>query len=446
MRNIKAVKIITFKEFYEVFWFIFSSISLFAQNPISPPGIYIADPSAKVFSKDTLFIYGSTDESKDYYCSDTHDILYTTDMLNWELQKNVFRSIGVNDQVPYNDAVLFAPDAIKKNDTYYLYYCQPDISAPEGVASSKSPLGPFTNGKKIDLFGHNQIDPSVFIDDDGSAYYLWGQFSLKMAKLNPEMTSIDSTTIRKDLITERDHFFHEGAYLTKRNDVYYLVYADISREDKPTCIGYATSKSPFGPYTYRGVIIDNDGCNPGNWNNHGSIAEFNNQWYVLYHRSTHGVRTMRKACVEPIEFLKDGSIPEVQMTTQGAAPPLNATKEIDAASACLLQGTVRIEQHEEFNEILSHFSNKDVAIYKFLDFDSEISSFTIRIKSIKGGKISVYSDKPWHKKLTTIELLPQQDWQTVTVPSNGESGTHAIWMEATGPEGVLFEIDWFHFN
>tara|TARA_R110002096_G_scaffold108787_3_gene238038 strand:+ start:24205 stop:25530 length:1326 start_codon:yes stop_codon:yes gene_type:complete len=417
-----------------------------AQNPISPPGVYIADPSAKVFDDGKLYIYGSTDESMVRYCSGKYDILYTDNMVNWHLKEDVFASKGTNDQVPYNDAVLFAPDAIKKNDTYYLYYSQPDIKAPEGVATSKSPLGPFTNGEKIDLKGHNQIDPSVFIDDDGTAYYVWGQFSLKMAKLNPDMKTIDPLTLQKDIITEKEHFFHEGAFLTKRNNLYYLVYSDISREDKPTCLGYATSTAPFGPYTYKGVIIDNNGANPGNWNNHGSIAEFNNQWYVFYHRSTHGVRTMRKACVEKIRFLEDGSIPEVEMTSQGAGLPLNAKKEMDAASACLLHGNVRIEKASGTNEMLSKFKNKDNAIYKYLDFGQGVSSLKIHIKSLDGGQINIYSDKPWHKKLATLKLEPNKDWHTLTVPVKNETGIHALWLEAIGADGELFQIDWFQFN
>ncbi|WP_142785510.1 family 43 glycosylhydrolase [Changchengzhania lutea] len=417
-----------------------------AQNPISPPGIYIADPSAKVFEDGTLYVYGSTDESTTYYCSGKHDILHTENMMDWHLTENVFASKETNDQVPYNDAVLFAPDAIKKNDTYYLYYCQPDINAPEGVATSKSPLGPFTNGEKIDLKGHNQIDPSVFIDDNGTAYYVWGQFSLKIAKLNPDMKTIDPLTLQKDIITEKNHFFHEGAYLTKRKDLYYLVYSDISREDKPTCLGYATSSSPFGPYTYGGVIIDNNGSNPGNWNNHGSIASFNDQWYVFYHRSTHGVRTMRKACVEKITFLDDGSIPEVEMTSQGAGLPIKAKNKVDAASACLLQGNVLIEKASEANEILSKFKNKDAAIYKYLDFGDGIASIKIHVKSISGGQLNIYSDKPWHKKLATLMLEPNKDWHTITVPVKNETGIHALWFEASGAEGELFEIDWFQFN
>ncbi|WP_299665963.1 family 43 glycosylhydrolase [uncultured Polaribacter sp.] len=443
----KTIPFIHFLNGIIVFSILFFTPKIgYSQNPISPPGFYFVDPSAKVFNDGKLYVYGSTDENPNYYCSGSHDILYTENMIDWNISKNVFASKGVNDQVPYNDAVLFAPDAIKVADTYYLYYCQPYLQAPEGVATSKNPLGPFINGEKIDLKGHNQIDPSVFIDDDGAAYYLWGQFNLKMAKLNAGMKTIDARTLQKNIITEKNHYFHEGAYLTKRQGIYYLVYSDISREDKPTSIGYATSTSPFGPYTYRGVIIDNNGANPNSWNNHGSIIEYKNQWYVFYHRSTHGVRTMRKACVEKIIFLEDGSISEVEMTSQGAGPPLKATTKIDAAVACLLHGNVRIKKESDINEILSEFKNKDAAIYKYLDFGDGVSTLKIRVKSILGGKLNVYSDKPWNKKLATLKVQANKDWQTIIVPVKNETGIHALWLEASGSDGELFEIDWFQFD
>jgi len=429
--------------------FIINLGNIQAQNPISPPGVYIADPSPKVWEDGNLYVYGSTDESCEQYCSAKHDVLYTSDMINWEIADSVFASTGINDEVPYNETLLFAPDVEKKGDMYYMYYCQPYPQAPEGVATSKSPLGPFGNGQKIDLGGYNQIDPSVFIDDDGTAYYLWGQFSLKMARLKPNMKELDKISIQTDVITEEDHFFHEGAYLTKRDDIYYLVYADISREDKPTCIGYATSTSPFGPYTYGGVIVDNSGSNPGNWNNHGSIAKFKDQWYVFYHRSTHGCKTMRKAAIEKIHFLPNGSIPEVEMTSQGAGPPLDAKQEIDAASACLLHGNVRIEAISAHNEGLTQFRNGDEAIYKFLDFGKGIKSMSIRIRRLNGGKLHIFSDKPWHKRLAIVEISSgtmQNDWETLTLEVNSESGIHALWLQAHGGEGDLFEIDWLKFE
>lgn len=255
-------------------------------------------------------------------------------MLNWKLDKSTFAVDGKNDEVLYNtNKVLYAPDCYFKDGKYYLYYCQPDKDA-EGVAVGNSPIGPFKRGEKMNMFGFNEIDPSVFMDDDGKAYYTWGQINVKIARLKPNMKEIDSSTIVKDIITEKSHFFHEGSYLTKRNGIYYIIYAHMGRQDKPTCLGYATSKSPFGPYKYGGVIIDNQGCDANNWNNHGSIAEFKGKWYVFYHRTTNGSISMRKACAEPITFNADGSINEVEMTSQGAGKPLSAFDTIQARTAC----------------------------------------------------------------------------------------------------------------
>ncbi|MEZ5019916.1 MAG: family 43 glycosylhydrolase [Bacteroidales bacterium] len=419
------------------------------QNPISPAGVYLADPSARVWNDGRLYIYGSLDEDCSYYCSTINPVMRTADMKSWEYFGGSFRSAGEGDQIPYNDEVLYAPDAAFKDGRYFLFYCQPDRQNAEGVAWSDSPEGPFVDGKALNVGSHNQIDPAVFIDDDGQAYYLWGQFSLKMARLKVGMTELDTSTIRDSIITEQDHHFHEGAFLAKRNGLYYLVYADLSRGDIPTCIGYATAASPFGPYTYRGVIIDNNHCNPNNWNNHGSIAEFNGQWYVFYHRSTHGCNTMRKACAEPIMFMPDGTIPEVEMTSQGASGPLDSESIIEAEWACILNGNVRIKQTDSKTEALCEMQSGDKAAYKYIDFRKGTDSITIRIlPPAAGGSLIVSADKPWHKRLALIQMegITDREWQIFTIPVARIEGIHAVWLHYYGEEGTECSIDWFRFR
>lgn len=431
-----------------VFSLFFSFLS-FSQNPFSPPGVYIADPSAHVWNDGKLYIYGSLDESCDYYCSHRHHVLVTEDMKNWSLYRDALVSKGEGDAVPYNDNVLYAPDAAFSGDTYYIFYCQPDRTNAEGVATSSSPVGPFTNGSPINLKGYNQIDPSLFIDDDGQAYYIWGQFTLKMARMKPGMKELDLDTVRDSILTESSHHFHEGAFMAKRNGLYYLVYADISRGDTPTCIGYAVSRSPYGPYKYGGVIIDNNYCNPGNWNNHGSIAEFKGQWYVFYHRSTHGCNTMRKACAEPIYFNPDGSINEVEMTSQGAGGPLKAEETIEAEWACLLRGNLRVEQFSESAEKLGQTRNSDRFCIKYVDFSNMSDSVTVKYSlSGKGGKLTLNTDKPWHSRIATLNLSPSPDgkeWQTVTFKTEKVKGTKALWIQYTGNDDDLVSIDWLRF-
>lgn len=300
-----------------------ATLPVLAQNPICPMGVYMADPSAKVFDGE-LLVACSLDLSTRTWCSPYYHLLSSEDAVNWTLHRDVFAAVGPYDEVSYNDMPLYAPDMAKFGGKYFLYYDQPDQS--EGVAIAESPAGPFKGGRLVE--GARGIDPCVFVDDDGQAYYFWGQFSAKGAKLNPDGVSIDLSTIVDGLVTEQDHFFHEGSFVFKRNGWYYYVYADVSRQNAPTCLGYSMSRNVFGPYEYKGVIVDNAGSDPLVWNNHGSVVEYKGQWYVLYHRPTHFSSTMRKACMEPITFRADGTIREVEMTSQGAgaSPNMHANR------------------------------------------------------------------------------------------------------------------------
>ncbi len=435
----------------------FACTLTFSQNPICPPGLNIADPTARVWKDGKLYVYGSRDESLDYYCSYDHWVLSSSDLINWEYTPNVFASKGKYDQIPWNDQALYAPDAMYRNGKYYLYYCQ--SGGQEGVATSNSPTGPFTNPKEIYLKNKNQIDPAVFIDDDGQAYYLWGQFQAKIAKLKPNMTEIDTTTIVDNLITEKEHFFHEGGYMVKRNGIYYFIYADMSRKGMPTCIGYATSRSPLGPFKYGGVIVDNDGCDPANWNNHGSIVEFKGKWYVFYHRTTNGVINSRKACIEPINFNQDGSINEVEMTSQGAGKPLDAFSKIEAERTCLMFGNIRIEYlsfdetnllNPSNNDQLGKIKNKDWAAYKYIDFGAGAKTVTVCVApGAKPGKIQFKLDNVWGAPIGTLDVPGGGDGKTFKTLSTNISlakGVHSLYIDFTAHENESFNVDWFEFK
>lgn len=433
-----------------LYLFLLLALSVKAQNPILPIGTYIADPSVKVWDDGRLYIYGSRDESLKYYCSYAHDVVSTADMVTWDMTKDVFHSKGENDQVPYTNRQLFAPDCHYFDGQYYLYYCHPGQGTREGVAVSDSPNGPFKNGVVLDTKGHNQIDPCVFVDDDGQAYYLWGQFTLKMAKLNDDHKSIDPATLRDSVLTESEHYFHEGSFLTKRNGIYYMVYADISRANRPTCLAYATSSSVFGPYTYQGVIVDNDFCDPGVWNNHGSIAQFKGQWYVFYHRSSHNSTMMRRTCVEPIFFNDDGTIDEVEMTSQGIAGPLDAFADIEVERACLLHGKAYISQIAEGNEQLCNIHKYDNAAFKYLDF-GQGQGTTLEVKVRPGtspGRIVFSIDQKWHEHIAELKVPARRDdeeWVTLSTDLKHVEGVHALWLTFFGQDGEMYEVDKFRF-
>ncbi len=356
------------------------------RNPVLPPDICIPDGEAHVFG-DKLYVYGSYDISSDGYCSEEYHVAFTGDMLSWEVgEKSLdrkdttwpgdkhkkkyyitsmclkirfsgYRQLLREMHVPLglipkfmrpqmidfskfsgNLNVLYAPDCACRGGKYYLYFCMSDYS--EGVAVSEKPEGPFLNPVRLPCGG---IDPAVFIDDDGAAYYYWGQFRANGVKLNDDMVSFDKSKVVKGIVTEEEHGFHEGSSMRKRGGIYYYVYPCIYRKGRPTCLAYATSSSPLGPFTYRGIIIDNAKCDPESWNIHGSIQEFNGQWYVFYHRCSKNSRSNRRLCVEKIEFNEDGTIDEVKMTSQGAGAPLQSGETIEGWRACEVDGGAYVD-------------------------------------------------------------------------------------------------------
>ncbi|MCL7764525.1 family 43 glycosylhydrolase [Polaribacter sp. Z014] len=438
---------------YILYFLLAFNLCGFAQNPIVPAGVYIADPEAHVWQDGKLYIYGSRDESNDYWCSHSHHVLSTDNLIDWNLDENVFSSEGKNDQVSYNDKLLFAPDCVFKEGKYYLYYCSPKGTTKTketGVAISDFPNGPFKNGKRIE--GVNAIDPAVFIDDDGQGYLYWGQGNPKVAQLKSNLLEIDKSTIVKPLDSLGNKYFHEGSSIRKIGEKYYFVFADESRRGKPTCLGYAISDAPTGPFTYKGVIIDNYGSDPSVWNNHGSIEKFKGDWYVFYHRATHNSRKFRKACIEPIKINADGTIDEVEMTSQGASKPLKATGIIEAEWACGLSGNTHITANKELDipiEQLSAIKNNDTAVYKYLDFNTDLKKIKIKTFNSSGGIVEVRIDKPNGKIIAEVNIDKQDEnsfFQIDEAHITSTKGIHAVYFIFKGkPNSILFNIDWFTF-
>ena len=393
-------------------------------NPILPLEYHIPDSEGHVMPDGRLYIYGSFDDRGDIYCSEKYHVVSTADMKEWTLHDISFEGkdvpwfddpdapkyLGIDWSCPtpfirkmlenmdmagekekfeskedeVRPPLLFAPDCIFRNGKYYLYFCMPDDS--EGVAVSDSPEGPFVNPVQLPCGG---IDPAVFMDDDGQAYFYWGQLFSHGVKMNTDMVSFDADTIIDDLVTEEEHFFHEGSSMRKIGDTYYYVYADMER-GKPTSLGYATGKSPLGPFTYQGIIIDNDGCDPASWNNHGSIECVNGQWYVFYHRCSRGVQQYRRLCIEPITINADGTIDEVKMTSQGPGEPFGAGEIIYGYQACGLSGSVYIDTDGQGSEHLAHIAEGDRAVFRYVKSEPGFTNIVIEAEGT--GEIEVLLD------------------------------------------------------
>ena len=451
-----------------------------AKNPLLPLHWYIPDGEAHVFDGE-LFLYGSCDRTKEHFCSGEYYVAHTKNFADWDIEGPSYTTQEVTwggeskmhssvhdvtsfDELPEHiknylpesarevpieqiiqaieqqasqnlpkEKLLYAPDAIQKDGKTYLYLSLSDDT--EGVAVADSPTGPFTDSVQMQTsVTHTSIegiDPAVFVDEDGQGYYYWGQFQAKGARLTEDMCAIEEGSVVERLLTEEQHHFHEGSSMRKRGDTYYYVFADTSR-GKPTCLGYATGKSPLGPFTYQGIIIDNKACDPGSWNNHGSIEEVNGQWYVFYHRSCGNSQHMRRACAEPIFFDEKGLIQEVKMTSQGPGAPFALGEEISGYCACEVSGTAYVGDDTEKNALVIP-DGAGGAVFRYVK--NETAAQRLIFSAEGSGNVEVFADG---QTIGTGRL------ESGEIPVSLETGMHEICLKFSDVKQAAIHQICFH--
>jgi hypothetical protein len=362
----------------------------------------------------------------------------------------------------HSDYEFYAPALVEVNGKFY-YFAQV-VGAPCVVAVGDTPAGPFKiistikapKGAPTDFGGWGQyFDPGVLVDDDGKIYLYWGGGSSHMAQLDPKtMVDILPDTYRENILPkEAPYHFQEGISPHKINGLYYLVYAQ--GENK----AYATSKSPTGPFEYRGVIVSQKvDANSGNI--HGGLAQLNGQWHVFYHRMTNQSVFSRRACVERISIEEDGSIKQVEQTSLGFEKALNPYKVTPADIACVFRGGSYVtELNKRTHPVMG---NKDGCVvgYKYFDFGDAIlpsqkSLFTLQFRDGEtSGKIEVWLGDPKDKgeKLGDVPVgnqpLGEGAWREITIPVRNISGRHAVYLKfASGePNKPIADIRSFVFT
>lgn len=304
-------------------------MSTFAANPIIT-SLFTADPAVLVY-QDTVFLYAGHDEApvggNKYVMHDWH-VFSSTDMVHWTDRG---ACLSVSDFSWASDDAC-AGQCVYRDGKFYWYvpmtHKRDSLSnggIAIGVAVSEIPTGPFTdaigkalitNEMTIDkTHSWDDLDPAVFIDDDGQAYLYWGNKSCKYVKLKDSMTELDSPIT----VVTLTHF-EEAPWLYKRNSTYYLVYASLF----PEYVDYATSTNPTGPWNYRGRIADKA---DNSTTIHPAIIYYHGVSYFFYHNGAlpTGGSYRRSICLDYLYYNSDGSIKKVMQTIGGVNPVTSST-------------------------------------------------------------------------------------------------------------------------
>lgn len=403
-------------------------------NPLLPLEYFVPDGEPHVMSDGRLYLYGSLDvPGRQDYCSDEYRVFSTDDP---KLERWTDHGVSMRSGDPHMcpacapGTVLYAPDCVEKDGRYFLFF--PTSDGRELVAHSDAPCGPFHGARDIEGVSGDGIDPAVLADDDGSCYLFWGQFSLRGAKLSSDMCGIDRSTLRTGILTEYEHGFHEGASIRKFGGKYYLIFTDVSR-GRATCLSYAVSDSPLGPYTKKGVLIDNARCDAQTWNDHGSLVLFKGRYFIFYHRSSRGSRYSRRACAEEIRMLPDGTFTEAVQTSSGASGAVSAYTAWDSCRACCVSGDIMISSAPDGGEMLTRAGGsafrEEYAAFRYLDFaEGGACSFFITAR----GSGSVRAVAEGGLEIARVSFDCAGDPRTFSTPATSPRGVHALWLLFTG--------------
>jgi arabinoxylan arabinofuranohydrolase len=328
---------------------LWGALALIVATALAPPGAaqdargalpgsnplfrdrFTADPAPLVVG-DQLYLYVGHDEARDGEMFNMRNwMVYSTpDMKRWTAYPPIMQATDFN----WAKQDAWASQAIQKNGKFYFYAAvEHDSTHPGkaiGVAVSDLPTGPFTDARGSALIRNDMtpkgthswedIDPTVFTDDDGVTWIAWGNRQCYIARLKPNMIEIDGP-IRE--ITPPH--FEEGPWLHKHGELYYLTYASLDRStQRDEHVSYATAPTLSGPWTYRGELT---GPGEGSFTIHPGIVQFKGDWYIFLHNAAlsigdqKGALGRRAVTVERLHYNADGSLKPVVQTQEGVWSP-----------------------------------------------------------------------------------------------------------------------------
>ncbi|MDH6310128.1 hypothetical protein M2451_003020 [Dysgonomonas sp. PFB1-18] len=312
------------------------------------PKDYMADPSVHVF-EGKIYIYPSHDwesevpenDNGDHFNMKDYHVFSLDDVENGEVTDHGV-VLAVED-IPWAGRQLWDCDVAFRNGKYYMYFPLKDRNDifRLGVAISDKPYGPFIP-QENPIKGSYSIDPAVLDDGDGNFYMyfggLWGgqlqryrnnkalecahlpegdELALcgKIVRLSDDM--LDFAEEPKDVVildengkpllgSDTERRFFEASWVHKYKGKYYYSYStgDTHR------ICYAIGDNPYGPFTYKGVIL----TPVIGWTTHHSIVEYKGKWYLFHHDSapSAGRTWLRSMKVIELEYNEDGTIKTIE--------------------------------------------------------------------------------------------------------------------------------------
>ena len=255
----------------------------------------IGDP-AVLFHAGKYYLYPTGDNHG-------YDVYISGDLVNWNKGPRVFQT---------SEPGVWAPDVFynERDGNFYLYYT---VNGRIGAAISDRPDGVFQDHETLI---ENGIDAHMFVDEDGRYYLYYVEYPGFRIHVQPMASPVQKKGDPVLIIQATDPWekkhtaLTEAPWMLKHRSLYYLLYSASGADTRDYAIGYATAKSPLGPFSKSGnnPIIKKGGgiFGPG----HGSVTKTpDGQLWLVYHQQKSGARGWNRIiCIDPLWFDDQGGL------------------------------------------------------------------------------------------------------------------------------------------
>lgn len=326
----------------------------------NPLPVRFGDPYILLASDSTYYMYGTGGGAKDGFCAYS-----SPDLVNWKPEGQVYYG---NTPGSWGTANFWAPEVYESNGKYYMLFSADWKVNPSneqenfriGIAVADKPTGPFTELSDKPLFdpGYPAIDGNLLKDEDGKIYLYYSRCCYKHpveseiadqvrkegkfkeieeswiygVEVKPDISGIIGEPVlilrppvrlndtqaewesRSVTTGEVNRRWSEGPYAFKKGDTYYLMYSANFFGGKNYAVGYATAKSPLGPFVKsednpileknieKGGIVTGTGHNSVTWSKDGK------QLYCVYHARTEKTGEERVVFIDKMEIDHNGHL------------------------------------------------------------------------------------------------------------------------------------------
>ncbi|MCA5004628.1 glycoside hydrolase family 43 protein [Sphingobacterium bovistauri] len=429
------------------------TVFLYAQNPIIQTK-FTADPASLVYDG-RFYVFAGRDEASEagkWFNMKEWRIFSSADMVNWTDHGPRLKALDFS----WANADAWASQCIEHNGKFYWYVSvnHKEIKGKAiGVAVSDNVLGPYvdvrgsaiiTNDMTPNGGDFDDIDPSVYVDEDGQAYLFWGNGKCKYVKLNADMISFSGEIM--DVAVPK---FGEAPWIHKRNGIYYLSYSS----SLPSTIEYCTSKSIHGPWEYKGRLLETvENCATS----HQAISLFKDRWYFVYHNGKleTGGNHRRSVCIEELKYNEDGTISKLTSSSLGihnAMNTINPYSKIEAETIALSSGVQTVD-YDNSTVCITGINNNDFILIKNVDFGKiGATKFKASVSSEDDlGAIEIRLGKPGGE-LIGVYKIPNtgsfKKFQEKVINHKKIVGVHDLYFMFKGSSSNnLFDFDYWVFE